>query len=87
MDNFDKTMFFDNEKSNLEVKKEYIQSILKEVYQALVEKGYDPIKQLVGYVISGDPTYITNYKNARALIGSLDRDELLEQMIRKYLGI
>ena len=56
-------------------------------YEALREKGYDPINQLVGYIISEDPTYITNHKNARGLIRKIDRDELMEELIRNYLGI
>lgn len=60
-------------------------SILKEVYQALKEKGYNPINQLVGYLLSGDPAYITSHKNARSIIGKLERDELLEEIIRVYL--
>ena len=55
------------------------------VYQALKDKGHDPIMQLVGYLISGDPTYITSYNNARALIRRLERDELLEEFIRFYV--
>ena len=59
--------------------------IIREVYSALSEKGYNPISQLVGYVVSGDPTYITNHKNARALITRLDRDDLLEEIFKHYL--
>ena len=55
------------------------------VYMALKEKGYNPITQIVGYILSGDPTYITSHNNARALIGKLERDELLEEMVREYL--
>ena len=58
--------------------------ILTTVYDALSEKGYNPINQLVGYFISGDPTYITNYKGARGLIKRIDRDELLEVIINDY---
>lgn len=61
--------------------------ILQEVYSILLEKGYDPISQLVGYLLSEDPTYITNSKNARGLIRKLDRDELLSSMVREYLKI
>lgn len=57
------------------------------VYEALKEKGYDPINQLVGYIISEDPTYITNHKNARGLIRKIDRDKLMDELIRNYLGI
>ena len=59
--------------------------ILLEVYAALQEKGYNPINQIVGYLLSEDPTYITNYKNARSLIRKIDRDDLLGAMLREYL--
>lgn len=59
--------------------------ILHHVYNALKEKGYNPINQLVGYLLSGDPAYITNHNNARSMIRKLERDELLEELIRKYL--
>ena len=59
--------------------------ILSTVYQALREKGYDPINQLVGYILSEDPTYITNHNNARALIRKVDRDELLQTLVKYYL--
>ncbi len=59
--------------------------ILTTVYEALVEKGYNPLNQLVGYILSEDPTYITNYNNARSLIRRLDRDELLRQLLKSYL--
>ncbi|MCK5130459.1 MAG: IreB family regulatory phosphoprotein [Clostridiales bacterium] len=62
-----------------------VAEILSTVYDALKEKGYDPINQLVGYIISGDPTYITSYKNARYLIRRLERDEILEEIIGYYL--
>ncbi len=61
--------------------------ILSTVYQALREKGYDPINQLVGYILSEDPTYITNHKSARALICRIDRDELMGALVKTYLGI
>lgn len=60
-------------------------TIISMVYEALKEKGYNPINQMVGYLLSGDPTYITSYKNARMLIRKLDRDELLEELVRAYL--
>jgi len=60
--------------------------ILLEVYDALKEKGYNPINQLVGYLLSGDPAYITNHNNARSLIRKLERDELLEELVKKYLA-
>ena len=61
--------------------------ILSAVYEALNEKGYDPVDQIVGYILSEDPTYITNYKNARSLICRIDRDELMRDLVRSYLGI
>ncbi len=57
------------------------------IYDALREKGYNPINQIVGYILSEDPTYITNYKNARSLIRRIDRDELLSVLVKNYLGI
>ena len=60
--------------------------ILTTVYQALEEKGYNPINQIVGYILSEDPTYITNHMGARTLIRKLDRDELLQVLVKKYLG-
>ena len=59
--------------------------ILKDVYNSLKDKGYNPINQLVGYILSGDPTYITSYNNARAQIRKLERDELLEELLKSYL--
>jgi uncharacterized protein (UPF0297 family) len=59
--------------------------IINTVYEALREKGYNPINQLVGYLLSGDPTYITSYKNARMMIRKLERDEILEELVRAYL--
>jgi uncharacterized protein (UPF0297 family) len=63
-----------------------IKAILTAVYDALKQKGYDPINQIVGYILSEDPTYITNYNNARTLIRKLDRDELLQELVRQYLS-
>ncbi len=63
-----------------------MKAILTEVYDALQEKGYNPINQLVGYVLSEDPTYITTHRNARSLIRKIDRDELLRSMVRSYLN-
>ena len=80
---FDKTMCFKVEKE----KNSKAQEILKEVYEALVEKGYNPINQIVGYILSGDPTYITSYKDARNKIRQVERDELLEKMVKNYIGI
>ena len=64
---------------------ESAEEIIAKVYQSLKAKGHDPIMQLVGYIISGDPTYITSYNNARSLIKRLERDELLEEFVRFYL--
>ena len=61
--------------------------LLRTVYAALSEKGYNPINQLVGYVLTEDPTYITNYKNARGLIRRIDRDELMAALLTEYLGL
>ena len=79
----DKTMNFKVERDNSIKTKE----VLKEVYSALDEKGYNPINQIVGYILSGDPTYITSYKNARNLIRTIERDELLEKMVKNYIGL
>ena len=62
-----------------------IREILSSVYDSLMLKGYNPINQLVGYILSEDPTYITNYNNARSLICRIDRDELLQELVRSYL--
>jgi uncharacterized protein (UPF0297 family) len=60
-------------------------AVLREVYGALKEKGYNPESQIVGYIMSGDPTYITNHKNARALVMKVERDELLSELVHHYL--
>ncbi|MDO5475892.1 MAG: IreB family regulatory phosphoprotein [Eubacteriales bacterium] len=62
-----------------------VQKILSVVYEALSEKGYDPVNQIVGYIMSGDPTYVTNYKGARSLIMKVERDELVEEIMRSYI--
>lgn len=67
-------------------KDQEIKDILTSVYNSLREKGYNPINQIVGYILSEDPTYITNHNNARTLIRKIDRDELLQVLVRKYLG-
>jgi len=64
-----------------------IHEIIVRVYNALEEKGYNPINQLVGYILSEDPTYIANYKNARGLIRRVDRDALLNELFKSYLGL
>ena len=61
--------------------------VLKQVYQALLEKGYNPINQIVGYILSGDPTYITSHNDARNLIRLIERDELLEKLVKNYIGL
>ena len=61
--------------------------ILREVYRALEEKGYNPINQIVGYILSGDPTYITSHNDDRNLIRQVERDELLEKMVKNYIGL
>ncbi len=60
--------------------------ILRTVFDALQEKGYNPVNQIVGYLLTEDPTYITNYNNARSMICKLDRDELLQELVRQYLA-
>ena len=80
---FDKTINFEVERDRNSKAKE----ILKEVYQALNEKGYNPINQIVGYILSGDPTYITSHNDARNRIRSIERDELLEKLVKNYIGI
>ncbi len=62
-----------------------VKKILRVVYEALSEKGYDPVNQIVGYIMSGDPTYITNYMGARSLIMKVERDELVEEIMRYYI--
>ncbi|MDD4188820.1 MAG: IreB family regulatory phosphoprotein [Eubacteriales bacterium] len=65
--------------------KSEVKKILMSVFEALNEKGYNPITQIVGYILSGDPTYITNHNNARSLVHKIERDELLEEIVRYYL--
>lgn len=77
----DKTMPF----SLKDERENEMKEILSTVYAALKEKGYNPINQLVGYILSEDPTYITTYNNARSLIRHIDRDELLQVMVKSYL--
>ena len=62
-----------------------VKKILSVVYEALSEKGYDPVNQIVGYIISGDPTYITSHKNARSMIMKVERDELVEELLTEYI--
>lgn len=80
MQDLGNTRFF-----KVETDKTTVKEILAEVYSALTEKGYNPVNQIVGYVMSGDPTYITSYKNARSLIMKVERDELVEEMLTEYI--
>lgn len=79
---YDKTMTF-NVPDDKELE---MHRILTEVYDALKQKGYNPISQIVGYILSEDPTYITTHNNARSLIRRIDRDELLQAMVKSYLA-
>ncbi len=63
-----------------------VEVVLATVYEALTEKGYNPVNQIVGYIMSGDPTYITSHKSARSLIMKVERDELVEELLRKYIA-
>ena len=64
-----------------------VEGILEQVYLALKEKGYNPVNQIVGYIMSGDPTYITSHNDARNKIRCIERDELLEKLVKYYIGI
>ena len=64
-----------------------VKIVLSTVYEALTEKGYNPVNQIVGYIMSGDPTYVTSYKNARYLIMKVERDELLEELLKSYINV
>jgi uncharacterized protein (UPF0297 family) len=75
------TQFFNTVQEN----KLEVSQVLEQVYIALSEKGYNPINQIVGYIMSGDPTYITSHKNARSLIMKVERDEILEELMRVYI--
>ena len=80
MQDLGNTQFFKVETDNNTVKK-----TLDEVYHALTEKGYNPVNQIVGYIMSGDPTYITSHNNARSLIMKVERDELVEEVLKVYI--
>ena len=82
MDNLNNTQYF---KTVQEPKLE-ISEVLELVYNALVEKGYNPVNQIIGYIMSGDPTYITSHKNARKLITKVERDELIEEALTYYIN-
>ena len=71
----------------VDIEDDGMQATLTEVYNARSEKGYDPINQIVGYILSEDPTYITNYNGARSLIRRIDRDKLLNTLVKNYLGV
>ncbi len=78
--------FNDTMKINIEFdKSREVKEIVTNVYEALKVKGYDPISQIVGYILSGDPTYITSYGGARGMIVKIERDELLEEFVKKYI--
>ena len=79
--NFNETMKFEPPKESINEAKE----ILGSVYKALEEKGYNPINQMIGYILSGDPTYITSHNNARSLIRKIERDELIEELLKSYI--
>lgn len=83
IDNKQKTLMF----SVKEQSKEALRVQLQSVYDSLVEKGYNPINQIVGYIISEDPTYITNYNNSRAIISKIDRDELLRTLVEDFIKV
>ena len=81
MENLNNTQYFTVEKEQMT----QVKDILKMVYQALSEKGYNPVNQIVGYIMSGDPTYITSHNNARSLIMKVERDELVEEVLKTYI--
>lgn len=78
---FNETMKFEPPKDNLNSAR----NIILSVFSSLEEKGYDPINQIIGYILSGDPTYITSYNDARSVITRIERDELLEELLKTYL--
>ena len=81
MQNLENTQFF---KATAEPEK-FAKRVLSAVYEALTEKGYNPVNQIVGYIMSGDPTYITSHKGARSLIMKVERDELVEELLTEYI--
>ena len=82
MQNLSNTQYFKVEKETQASVKE----VLRVVYEALDEKGYNPVNQIVGYIMSGDPTFITSHKNARSLVMKVERDELVEELLKEYIG-
>ena len=83
MAEFNNTQFFKEVKAEPEIK---VKEVLRSVYEALSEKGYNPVNQIVGYIMSGDPTYITNHNGARSLVMKVERDALLEELVDNYIG-
>ena len=81
MDQYNETLKISNEKDN----SQKVKDIMAVVYDALKQKGYNPLNQIVAYLMSGDPTYITGYNNARILISRLERDEIMEELTKEYL--
>ena len=79
--NIHDTQFFQAVQEN----KMNVNQVLQLVYEALSEKGYNPVNQIVGYIISGDPTYITSHKNARSMIMKVERDEIVEELLKEYI--
>lgn len=84
MDDLTRTQFIKIVPDEIE-EESSVKQVLADVYSALTEKGYNPVNQIVGYIMSGDPTYITSHKNARALIMKVERDELVEEMLKEYI--
>lgn len=85
MQDLGNTQFFDFSQDNVIEEVQEVREVLASVLEALTEKGYNPVNQIVGYIMSGDPTYITSYKNARSMIMKVERDELVEEMLRQYI--
>lgn len=83
MQNISNTQYFKVEKAK-ELK---VQDVIAIVYKALSEKGYNPVNQIVGYIMSGDPTYITSHNNARSLIMKVERDEIVEEVLKEYIDL
>ena len=82
MQNLNNTQYFKVEKEP----ERQVKDVVRVVYEALSEKGYNPVSQIVGYIMSGDPTYITGHNNARSLIMKVERDELVEEVLRAYIA-
>ncbi len=83
MSSFDKTMKFNFQEDQMDIN---VDEVLFKVYEALQEKGYNPINQIVGYLLSGDPAYIPRHNDARNIIRKLERDELIEELVKSYLA-